>query len=161
SVEQLEQQAITVSEGHSPVRVEDVAEVSDVIKAPTSINRFNGQNGIGIQIKKQSDANTVEISKEVHTAIAALEKEFSGKGLAFAIASDNSVFTLEAAHAVMADLILAIVLVSLVMLFFLHSFRDSLIVLLSIPVSLISTLLRSEERRVGKECRSLRSPEHY
>src|SRR5699024_5317163 len=53
SVEQLEQQAITVSEGHSPVRVEDVAEVSDVIKAPTSINRFNGQNGIGIQIKKQ------------------------------------------------------------------------------------------------------------
>jgi len=141
SVEQLEQQAITVSEGHSPVRVEDVAEVSDVIKAPTSINRFNGQNGIGIQIKKQSDANTVEISKEVHTAIAALEKEFSGKGLAFAIASDNSVFTLEVAHAVMADLILAIVLVSLVMLFFLHSFRDSLIVLLSIPVSLISTLL--------------------
>src|SRR5699024_6857998 len=141
SVEQIEQQVITVSDGRSPIRVEDVAIVNDVVKEPTSINRFNGRNGIGIQIIKQSDANAVEISEVAHAEIASLEKQFSGQGLDFAIAHDNSEFTLEAAHAVMFDLVLAVLLVSIVMLFFLHSLRDSFIVLLSLPASLISTLI--------------------
>lgn len=141
SVEQIEQQVITVPDGGSPIRVEDVAKVNLVIKEPTSINRFNGRNGIGIQIKKQGDANAVKISEEVHAVVASLEKKYSEQGLDFAIANDTSVFTLEAADAVMFDLIMAILLVSIVMLFFLHSLRDSFIVLLSIPSSLISTLI--------------------
>src|SRR5699024_8196486 len=141
SVEQIKQQVITIPGGGSPIRVEDVAEINDVVKEPASINRFNGRNGIGIQINKQSDANAVEISEEAHAEITSLEEQFARQDLNFAIAHDNSVFTLEAANAVMFDLILAVLLVSIVMVFFLHSLRDSFIVLLSIPASLISTLI--------------------
>src|SRR5699024_3876415 len=69
SVGQVEQQAIIVPSGGSPIRVGDVAAVNDVVREPTSINRFNGRNGIGIQIKKQSDANAVAISEEVRAEV--------------------------------------------------------------------------------------------
>src|SRR5699024_2534175 len=135
------QQAILVPSGGSPIRVGDVAAVNDVVRKPTSMNRFDGRNGIGIQIKKQSDANAVASSEEVRAEVTSLQEQCSRQELDFAIANDMSVFTLEAVDAVMFDLILAVLLVSIVMLFFLHSLRDSFIVLLSIPASLISTLI--------------------
>ncbi|MFM7487386.1 MAG: efflux RND transporter permease subunit, partial [Cytophagales bacterium] len=63
------------------------------------------------------------------------------KKLTFAIAQDGSVFTTASATAVKVDLLLAIGLVALVMLVFLHSMRSSMIVLVSLPASLLSTLI--------------------
>jgi HAE1 family hydrophobic/amphiphilic exporter-1 len=57
------------------------------------------------------------------------------------IADDTSEFTLEAADAVTHDLVIAVVLVAAVMLLFLHSIRDSIIVLVAIPASLLSTFI--------------------
>ena len=57
------------------------------------------------------------------------------------IVKDSTVFTLEAADSVVHDLLIAVILVALVMLFFLHSVRNSLIVMVSIPASLIATFI--------------------
>ncbi|MBC8042776.1 MAG: efflux RND transporter permease subunit, partial [Rhizobacter sp.] len=84
-------------------------------------------------------ANAVDVSKLVRAEVAKIEKDYAGIGLRFDIAQDGSLFTLDAAHAVQEDLMIAIVLVALVMLVFLHSFRNSFIVMVSIPASLIST----------------------
>jgi HAE1 family hydrophobic/amphiphilic exporter-1 len=59
--------------------------------------------------------------------------------LDFVIAANSPEFTLEASRSVMKDLAIAIVLVALAMLLFLHSARDALIVTVAIPVSLVST----------------------
>lgn len=120
------------------VKLSDVAQVYDGITESRTLNRINNINSIGIQIQKQSDANTVEVCKLVKKQIVELEKMYATKGLKFDIASDSSVYTLESANAVMFDLILAVLLVALVMYFFLHSTRNSLIVLVSIPASIIS-----------------------
>src|SRR5690606_13526045 len=56
-------------------------------------------------------------------------------------ASDQSEYTLDSANAVITDLTLAIIIVSLVMLFFLHSFRSSLFVLIALPASMIPTFI--------------------
>ena len=122
----------------SPVRLSDVAEVQDTKKETTSISRINGINSIGLLIFKQPDGNEVEISKNVQQSIVNIEKIYSSKGLKFSIANDTSDFTLTSARAVMKDLLLAILLVSLVMLVFLHSFRNSFIIMVAIPASLIS-----------------------
>ncbi|HNJ72367.1 MAG TPA: efflux RND transporter permease subunit, partial [bacterium] len=55
------------------------------------------------------------------------------------IAQDGSQFTVDAANAVKFDLMLAIVLVALTMFLFLHSIRNSIIVMIAIPASLVST----------------------
>lgn len=132
---------VVKTEGGSSVRVRDVADVVDGAKEQSSISRFNGKEGIGISIKKQSEANAVKISEQLRKKIASMEDKYKGRGLQIIIADDTSEFTLEAANAVTHDLMIAVILVAAVMLLFLHSLRDSLIVLVAIPASLLSTFI--------------------
>ncbi|HSI91625.1 MAG TPA: efflux RND transporter permease subunit, partial [Adhaeribacter sp.] len=122
----------------SPVYVKDVAEVADGIKETTSISRYNGKNGIGLLLKKQGDANAVEVSKLVRAKFQAIEQQNENSGIAFIIADDSTDNTIAAVNSVVFDLILAVILVSLVMLLFLRSFRNALIVLVAIPTSLVT-----------------------
>lgn len=122
----------------SPVYVQDVANVIDGIKETTSISRYNGKDGIGLLLKKQGDGNAVEVSKLVREKFTSIEKQNANSGVKFIIADDSTDNTVAAVNAVILDLVLAVILVSLVMLLFLRSFRNSLIVLVAIPTSLIT-----------------------
>jgi HAE1 family hydrophobic/amphiphilic exporter-1 len=122
----------------SPVYVKDVAEVIDGTKEITSISRYNGKNGIGLLLKKQGDANAVEVSKQVRAKFVQLEKLNAQNNTKFIIADDSTDNTIAAVNSVVFDLILAVVLVSIVMLLFLRSFRNSLIVIVAIPTSLVT-----------------------
>jgi HAE1 family hydrophobic/amphiphilic exporter-1 len=141
SVDQIRNLVVATASNGSSVRISDIASVADVVKEQTSINRLNGKNGIGLVIKKQNDANAVAISKEVKKRIAQVEHTYAAYNLNIAIADDTSDFTIAAADAVEKDLMIAIVLVAVIMLLFLHSTRDSLIVLVAIPASLVSTFI--------------------
>jgi HAE1 family hydrophobic/amphiphilic exporter-1 len=77
----------------------------------------------------------------VKLKIAAIEKKYADNGVKFIIADDTADYTLDAADGVVDDLVIAVFLVAAIMLLFLHSIRDSLIVLVSIPTSLISTFI--------------------
>jgi len=122
----------------SPVYVRDLAIVKDGIKEITSVSRYNGKEGIGLMLKKQGDANAVEVSRAVREKLSQLEKLHSAQGVSFIIADDSTDNTIAAVNSVVFDLILAVILVSLVMLLFLRSFRNSLIVLVAIPTSLVT-----------------------
>jgi HAE1 family hydrophobic/amphiphilic exporter-1 len=141
SVDQLKEVIVALPAAGSPVKLGDVATVSDVTKDPSSVFRYNGQNGIGILIKKQGDANAVDISEQVKQKIGTIEKRYSKSGVKFIIADDSADYTLDSADGVVHDLIIAVFLVAAIMLLFLHSLRDSLIVLVAIPTSLISTFI--------------------
>ena len=121
--------------------LKDVAVVIDGIKETETISRYNANTAIGLLVYKQTDANAVQVSEEVQQEISKLEKEYAASGLKFAIAQDSSDFTLKAAEAVNHDLVLAIILVALVMLVFLHSMRNAIIVMVAIPASLVSTYI--------------------
>jgi hydrophobic/amphiphilic exporter-1 (mainly G- bacteria), HAE1 family len=123
------------------VKLQDVADVQDSRKDIRNINRINGRTSIGMMIKKQSDANAVEVSAKVRKELENIEKTYQASNMKFNIAQDSSIFTMEAADAVIHDLMMAILLVALVMLVFLHSLRNSFIVMLAIPASLISTFI--------------------
>lgn len=127
--------------GTSVIRLSDVAEVIDAKEDQLTISRFNGRNGIGLRIIKQSDANAVDMSKAVREEFKKLEEKYKDKGLKFTVATDTSAPTVEAVDAVFHDLELAVFLVGLVMLLFLHSLRNAVIVLIAIPASLISTFI--------------------
>ncbi|MBR9999702.1 MAG: efflux RND transporter permease subunit [Cyclobacteriaceae bacterium] len=123
------------------VRLGDVAGISFSPSDRSVITRINGREALGFDIRKQSDANAVNMSAAVRDNLSDLEDKYSDIELHFDLAQDTSLFTIEAANAVMTDLFYAIILVSLVMLIFLHSIRNSLIVLASIPTSIISTFI--------------------
>ncbi|MFA6542697.1 MAG: efflux RND transporter permease subunit, partial [Bacteroidota bacterium] len=141
SIEDLRNLVVARSRQGGDVRLGDVAEVQDGVKEYTQLNRVNGVSSVGIQLLKQTDANAVNVSALVRAELIKIQNEFKEQGILFDIAQDSSTFTLEAANAVKFDLFLAIVMVAIVMLLFLHSFRNSLIVLIAIPSSIISTFL--------------------
>jgi HAE1 family hydrophobic/amphiphilic exporter-1 len=92
------------------------------------VARVNQKSAIILQIIKQSDANTVAVVKVGENYC---EGEYKSAELKLEIAKDSTVFTLQAADAVVHDLLIAVFLVAFVMLFFLHSIRNSLIMCIS------------------------------
>lgn len=141
SVNELRSLPVGVSRQGGIVKLSDIAEVEDGIKDYSNILRLNFRNTIGITVQKQADANAVEVAKLVKEEMKNIEDQFKSSNLKFEIAADGSIFTIDAANAVKEDLSIAVVLVAIVMLMFLHSVRNSFIVLIAIPASLISTFI--------------------
>ncbi|MEE9904766.1 MAG: efflux RND transporter permease subunit [Chlorobium sp.] len=141
SLDEVKQLVLRTDADGGSIRLADVAEVRDGFRDVTTLTRINGRSAVGLMIMKQSDANTVDVSRLVRERIKTLESLYSDENLRFDIAQDASTFTLEAVTAVQHDLVIAVLLVALVMLLFLHSLRNSLIVMVSIPTSLVTTFI--------------------
>lgn len=123
------------------VRLSDIATVFDSQKDVEKIARYNQNSTILLQVKKQSDANAVAVSELVQKTIAQVQNNYKAQGIQLNIVDDTTDFTLEAADHVIFDLFLAIILVAVVMLLFLHNIRNAFIVMVSIPMSLIATVI--------------------
>ena len=141
SLDQLRNLVILQHPGQGVVYLRDIAEIVDATAKTTAVNHIDGIPSIGVQIIKQSDANAVDVSRLVKKAFVSIEEQYKSQGLKFNISSDQSVYTLHAADAVMVDLVLAIIIVGFVMLAFLHSMRSSMFVLLALPSSIIPTFI--------------------
>jgi len=125
----------------SKILLQDVATVTDATATATTINRINGKVGLGIQVSKQTDANAVEVSTQVKAKMDTLVKQYASKGFKYEVAIDQSIYTMESAESVIHDLFLAVLIVAFVMLIFLHSFRSSMFILISLPSAMIPTFL--------------------
>lgn len=141
NIEELRSLAISRASNGQIIKLSDVAEVIEGPMESKQLTRINGSNSIGLIIQKQSDANTVEVCRLVREQIKKLQEQHAAEGVHFEIANDSSVYTLQSANAVMEDLMLAVVIVAMVMFLFLHSLRNSFIVLISIPCSIVSVFI--------------------
>ncbi|MCE1189667.1 MAG: efflux RND transporter permease subunit, partial [Ignavibacteria bacterium] len=141
SLDDLRNTAIFVSPQGSTVRIKDVAEVEDGTIDLEQMSRLNGKPTIGISIQKQSDANSVEVAKAVKAALSEMEKRYADYKIHFAIATDSSEYTMESVNAVVEDLLLAILIVSVVCFLFLHSIRSALIVMVAVPLSMLPAFI--------------------
>ncbi|KAA6338888.1 Multidrug resistance protein MdtC [termite gut metagenome] len=141
NVNEIENLVLKYALDGTVLKVKDIAEVSDTYKEAATLCRVNGIPSIGITVKKSSDANTVEISKAVLKILNQEEEHYNNQGLDFVTAVNNAEFTEEASQSVMKDLVLAVLLVALTMLLFLHSIRNAVFVSIAIPLSLVSTFI--------------------
>jgi HAE1 family hydrophobic/amphiphilic exporter-1 len=139
SVEQMRRIIVSTGSDGGNIYLEDIGEVVDATAKPTAINHINGVPSIGIQVIKQTDANAVDVSKLVKASFLSIEQQYKSQGLKFTVSTDQSTYTLASADGVMEDLGMAILIVGIVMLAFLHSFRSSMFVLVALPSSIIPT----------------------
>lgn len=140
-VDDLRNLSIRQGADGSKVVLSDVATITDAQREDKMVNRINGKPGVGIEIVKQADANAVQVSRLVKKKLEELKTTYAAQGLDFDIAIDQSLFTLASANAVMFDLFLAVGIVALVMLVFLHSVRSSFFVLIALPSAMIPTFI--------------------
>lgn len=141
SVEAIRNLVVFTLPTGTQIRLQDVAEVTDAIKDPAKLARVNGEEAVLVNVLKQGDANAIEVSKKISERIQKLGEEFSAEGLKMEIAQDSTEFTRNSIESVWNDLLLIVILVTLLMLFFLHSFRNALIVMVVVPVSVIATFI--------------------
>ena len=120
-----------------PVLLGDVATVNDSFAQQTNIVRINGQRASFLPILKNSTASTLTVVNAVKNMLPELQA-IAPEGMELAMDFDQSVFVRSAVENVVKEAILASVLVSLMILVFLGSWRNTVIVAVSIPLSIFA-----------------------
>ncbi len=126
--------------GTAPVYLGDVAQVSESYAEQTNIVRVNGRRATYLAILKHADASTLAVVEATREAIP-LIKQVAPKGLDLKINFDQSVFVRAAVKAVAREAILGAVLVSLMILIFLGSWRSMIVVSTSIPLAIFTAII--------------------
>ncbi len=120
------------------IRLGDIATVQDSYKEPTSMNRFNGFEGVEIAIYKEGDANTVQVAENVKFRISQLQDDIP-KQYQLQMVYDQSRFIASAIDEVKSAAVIGGLLAMLVLYLFLKNIWSTLIISISIPVSIIAT----------------------
>jgi len=136
---------IVATTARGPVRLKDVANIEVNYKRPLSRLHYTTHetepiDAVGLVITKQPDANTLDTADNVRAALAQIGRTLPS-GVEVTITNDTSRYVRHAVDAVEKDLILAIILTGLVLYLFLHTWRMTAIVLISIPTCLVTTFL--------------------
>ncbi|HRK55997.1 MAG TPA: efflux RND transporter permease subunit [Burkholderiaceae bacterium] len=127
---------IVAQQGAYPVRLRDVATVRLGAVNERVRARFDGSDAINIGVIKQATGNPLSLSKAVRAEVALINESLPG-GMRMQVAYDTSVFIERSISSVFQSVVEAVVLVTLVIFFFLRSWRATLIPLVTIPLSLV------------------------
>ncbi|WP_298011677.1 efflux RND transporter permease subunit [uncultured Microbacterium sp.] len=117
----------------------DVASVSLDRDPQTSISRVDGKAALTIAVTKLPAANTVDVSKAVIAALPNLEKSLGGGS--FTVVFDQAPYIQQSIDALAEEGLLGLVFAVLVILIFLFSVRSTLVTAISIPTSVLITLI--------------------
>ncbi|MGV3516123.1 efflux RND transporter permease subunit [Luteitalea sp.] len=136
NLEEIRNLVILTREG-VPVYMRDIATVRDGTEDFRSFTRVNGQPGVQMRVTKQSGENTVEISELVHQEVSRINREVPGVELT--VTNDSAIFIEQSIASVREAVMLGSVLVIVIIFAFLRSWRSTLIICTSIPISIIGT----------------------
>ena len=123
-----------------PIKVRDVADIELKDEPTTSISRSNGKDALTLQVLKKPDANTVDVAEGVQDALPELETKI-GNNVEFTTVFDQSPFINQSIEDLVREGGLGLIFAVLVILVFLLSFRATAITAISIPLSLLVTMI--------------------
>jgi CzcA family heavy metal efflux pump len=125
--------------GTSTIYVRDVATVSDGFAPQTNIVRLDGQRGSLLTVLKQGDASTLDVVQGVKDLLPSIEKTLP-PALKIQELADQSFFVRAAINGVVREAIIAACLTGIMILIFLGSWRSTLIIAVSIPLSILVSI---------------------
>jgi multidrug efflux pump len=120
------------------VRLSDVARLELGAGDYTLRSQLDGKNAVGIGIFQAPGANALEIQKNVIANMDEMAKRFPA-GIKYEAVYDTTIFVRDSIKAVVSTLLEAVLLVVLVVILFLQTWRASIIPLIAVPVSIVGT----------------------
>lgn len=120
------------------VYIRDVATVRDGYNEQTSLVRHDGRKSSLITVLKSSGASTLDIIRQVRERLGNVELP---DGLRMSFLFDQSVFVVNAMHAVVTEGLIAATLTGLLVLLFLGSWRSTVIVITAIPLAILMSIV--------------------
>jgi hydrophobic/amphiphilic exporter-1 (mainly G- bacteria), HAE1 family len=128
---------VLMTRGGVPIYVRDVAEVVDTTEDVRSLLRINGLPGVRLSVQKQSGTNTVQVAQAIRDEIDRINAEMPN--IKLNVLDDSSIYISRSIHSVQEHAMIGAFLVTLIIFLFLRSFRSTLIVCTSIPISVVGT----------------------
>jgi multidrug efflux pump subunit AcrB len=122
------------------IYIRDVAHVRDGFPPQTNIVRVNGSRAILMSIMKTGSSSTLDIIKGVQTVLVNIKGQLPPE-LQINALSDQSIFVRGAINGVIREAIIAACLTAIMILVFLGSFRSTVIIAVSIPLSILCSLI--------------------
>ncbi|UCF37102.1 MAG: efflux RND transporter permease subunit [Acidobacteriota bacterium] len=156
TVDEIDEIVIALRNG-APVRLKDVGDAYSGYKEREIITRINGEESVEIAVFKAADANTVSVAQQVRADLDRLEADYKGKRdpLDFEVVFDQSQFIKQSIDEVLNTALIGGILAVLVLLVFLRSFKSTLIIALSIPISIVATFFLMYTSNVSLNIMSL------
>ncbi|RMP65787.1 efflux RND transporter permease subunit [Pseudomonas kitaguniensis] len=136
--EEFENIVIRSGENGEITRLKDIARVELGSSQYALRSLIDNQPAVAIPIFQRPGSNAIDISNDVRSKMAELKKSFP-EGMDYRIAYDPTIFVRGSIEAVVHTLFEALILVVLVVILFLQTWRASIIPLVAVPVSLIGT----------------------
>src|ERR1700693_2871051 len=140
TVEALNDLPVSTSSGGQVIYVRDVAHVRDGYEPQTNIVRTNGNRSALLQIEKSGSASTLAIIAQVKAMLPQISAGLP-KALGIQPVSDQSVFVSSAVSGVVREALIAAVLTGMMILLFLANWRATLIIAVTIPLSILTSLI--------------------
>ena len=128
------------SNGSSVVFVRDVATIADGADVTVDYALVNGKRSVYIPVVKTADASTWEVVQTLRSKLAEM-KSLLPDDVNISYEFDQSVFVINAAKSLMTEGILGAILTGLMVMLFLQDWRSSIVVIITIPVSIMSAVL--------------------
>jgi multidrug efflux pump subunit AcrB len=125
--------------GATTIHLSDVAHVRDGWAVQQNIVHTNGRRSVLLTIIKNGDASTLDVVNRVKAAMPEIEKA-APPGMDVRLLFDQSIFVQQAIDGVLREGAIAAALTALMILIFLGSWRSTLIVMVSIPLSILSSI---------------------
>ena len=138
-VEQFKTMVIA-ERNNRPITLAEVADVRDGIEEQRTLALVNGVPAVGIDILKQSGANTVDVVDSVKKAVTKLQAEMPAK-TTITVVRDGSIMIRDSVHDVQKTMIEGGILTILIVFLFLNSWRSTVITGLTLPISVISSFI--------------------
>src|SRR5580693_4421314 len=124
----------------APVTIGDVGHASDSFATQTNVVHVNGKRAVYLAILKHADASTLAVVDAARSALPEIQAA-APNGLELKLDFDQSVFVRAAVENVIREAIISSVLVSVLILVFLGSWRNTVIVSASIPLSIFAGIM--------------------
>ncbi|MDE1178751.1 MAG: efflux RND transporter permease subunit [Edaphobacter sp.] len=125
----------------SMVYMRDIAHVRDGWSVQQNVARANGKPAALLTIMKTGSVSTLEIVKQIKDDVLPASREAAPKGLKITELFDQSIFVKAAIVGVLREGLIAAALTALMILLFLGSWRSTLIIAISIPLSILSSII--------------------
>ncbi len=136
---ELEGVVIGANQGQT-VYLRDVAVVRDTVQTNVMESYTNGRRSASIMIQKQSDANTMDIANAVKAQLPALQKNLP-PDIQLETVIDTSDNVRTSINSLLETIVLALIIVGVIVLFFLGRWRATIIIMVTIPISLIGSFI--------------------
>ena len=122
----------------APVHIRDIGYAEDGTKEQRSVARLNGVPTVTLEVRRQTGTNTVEVIEAAKANLARIAGQLPAD-VKMEVIRDQSRYIYAALHEITLHLVLGSILASLVVLFFMRSWRSTIIAAVAIPASTIAT----------------------